>query len=75
MSEKLPRITASEIIKALEKTGFSLSRQSKSHKIYKNQHGQRVTVPSHAGEILHPKIVKNILKDADLSIEDLKKLL
>ncbi|MFA5804044.1 MAG: type II toxin-antitoxin system HicA family toxin [Melioribacteraceae bacterium] len=41
MSEKLPRITASEVIKVLEKAGFSFSRQSGSHKIYKNQQGNR----------------------------------
>jgi len=41
---KLPRLTAREITAALEKAGFSLTRQSGSHKIYKNA----------AGKILHP---------------------
>jgi predicted RNA binding protein YcfA (HicA-like mRNA interferase family) len=75
MSEKLPRVTATDIIRALEKAGFFLSRQSGSHKIYKNQSGRRVTVPYHSGDILHPKIVKSILKDAGLTIEDLKHLI
>lgn len=75
MSEKLPRVTASEVIKALEKIGFSFSRQSGSHKIFKNQEGKRTTVPYHSGIILHPKILKSILKDADLSIEKFKELL
>jgi predicted RNA binding protein YcfA (HicA-like mRNA interferase family) len=75
MSEKLPRLTATDIIKVLEKAGFSLSRQSGSHKIYKNNSGKRVTVPYHSGDILHPKVLKSIMKDADLSIEDLKRLL
>ncbi|MFZ8829577.1 MAG: type II toxin-antitoxin system HicA family toxin [Armatimonadota bacterium] len=35
--------------------GFYLARQSGSHKIYKNQEGKRVTVPYHAGKIIHPK--------------------
>jgi len=34
MSEKLPRISVSDVIRALEKAGFFLSRQSGSHKIY-----------------------------------------
>jgi predicted RNA binding protein YcfA (HicA-like mRNA interferase family) len=72
MSEKLPRVTATDIIRALEKAGYSLSRQSGSHKIYKNSSGRRVTVPYHSGDILHPKVLKSILKDADLTIEDLK---
>ncbi len=75
MSDKLPRVTADEIIRALEKVGFFLSRQSGSHKIYKNKKGKRVTVPYHSGDILHLKVLKSILKDADLAIEDLKKLL
>jgi predicted RNA binding protein YcfA (HicA-like mRNA interferase family) len=39
---KLPRITAAEVISAIERAGFSLARQSGSHKIYKNQAGKRV---------------------------------
>jgi predicted RNA binding protein YcfA (HicA-like mRNA interferase family) len=31
---RLPRVTAREIIAALEKQGFLLARQSGSHKIY-----------------------------------------
>lgn len=75
MSEKLPRVTASEIIKVLDKRGFVLARQSGSHKIYKNDEGRRATVPFHSGKILHPKVLKSILKEADLSIEELKDLL
>jgi predicted RNA binding protein YcfA (HicA-like mRNA interferase family) len=75
MSEKLPRVTATDIIKALGKAGFFLSRQSGSHKIYKNTQGRRVTVPYHAGDVLHPKVLKSILKDSELTVEDLKHLL
>ena len=67
----LPRITSKEIIVVLEKCGFSLSRQSGSHKIYKNSKGKRATVPYHGSKILHPKVLKSILKDADISLEDL----
>ena len=72
---KLPRLTAREIATALEKAGFSLARQSGSHMIYKNAAGKRVTVPFHGSKILHPKILKSILRDADLSIEKLNDLL
>lgn len=75
MSEKLPRVTAVEIIKILEKIGFFLSRQSGSHKIYKNREGRRVTVPFHSGKVLHPKTLKSILKDADLTDDKFKELL
>ncbi|KKT89055.1 MAG: hypothetical protein UY32_C0023G0013 [Candidatus Jorgensenbacteria bacterium GW2011_GWC1_48_8] len=74
MSKELPRVTAKEIIAVLEKAGFVLTRQSGSHRIYKNAGGKRVTVPHHAGKILHPKILKSILRDAEVSIEKLKEL-
>lgn len=72
---RLPRVTARQIIVALEKSGFSLTRQSGSHMIFKNAAGKRVTVPFHAAKTLHPKILKSILRDAELSLEQLEGLL
>ena len=75
MSEKLPRVKVEKIIKVIEKLGFILARQSGSHKIYRNNKGVRVTVPYHSGNILHPKLLKTILRDIEISIEEFKKLL
>lgn len=75
MTEKLPRVTATDIISILEKTGFIFKRQSGSHKIYKNREGRRVTVPFHSGKILHPKTLRSILRDADLTDDKFKELL
>lgn len=72
---KLPRVTARQIIAVLLRCGFVLSRQDGSHQIYKNALGKRTTVPVHASKILHPKILKTILKDADISVEVFRKLL
>ena len=72
---KLPRLTARQIVAVLEKIGFSLARQSGSHMIYKNSAGKRVTVPFHAAKILHPKVLRNILRDAEVSVERLNDLL
>jgi predicted RNA binding protein YcfA (HicA-like mRNA interferase family) len=68
---KFPRVTAREICAILERAGFVVARQSGSHIIYKNPAGKRATVPFHAGKILHPKVLKNIMRDADLKVEDL----
>ena len=75
MTKKLPRLTAENTIRALERAGFSMSRQSGSHKIYKNKEGRRGTVPYHSGKILHPKVLKRILRDADLTAEEFNNLL
>lgn len=75
MTERWPRVTASEIVCVLERAGFTLARQSGGHMIYKNLAGKRATVPYHAGKVLHPKVLKSILADADLSLEQLRDLL
>ncbi|MEX2033019.1 MAG: type II toxin-antitoxin system HicA family toxin [Candidatus Colwellbacteria bacterium] len=43
--------------------------------MYKNKQGKRVTIPFHGSKILHPKVLKSILVDADISPEELVKLL
>ena len=75
MTDRLPRITAAQIIRVLEKAGFALVRQSGSHRIYKNDEGRRVTVAFHAGKVLHPRILKAIVKDAGLHDRQLRDLL
>jgi predicted RNA binding protein YcfA (HicA-like mRNA interferase family) len=75
VSEKLPRLTPEQAIKIVEKLGFTLVRQSGSHKIYKNSKGIRITIPCHKGKILHPKIVKSIVKDAEIDSSTLRQLL
>lgn len=72
---KLPKVTAGEVIRVLERVGFSLARQSGSHKIYKNKEGKRVTIPYHGRRTLHPKVLQSILRDADLTVEKFKELL
>ena len=62
MDGKLPRLTASELVKIVEKAGFRLVRQKGSHLIYKNFEGKRITIPFHRGKILHPKIIKTALR-------------
>ncbi|OQB26814.1 MAG: YcfA-like protein [Euryarchaeota archaeon ADurb.Bin190] len=75
MSDKLPRVSAAEAVRALEKAGFFLARQSGSHRIYKNEEGRRATVPYHSSKELHPKILKSILRDADLTVEEFLELM
>jgi predicted RNA binding protein YcfA (HicA-like mRNA interferase family) len=60
----------------LEKIGLTLSRQRGGHRIYKNAAaGKRVTVPFHAAKVLHPKVIKSILLDPDLSLDRLNEFL
>ncbi len=75
MSPRLPRRAAAEIRSAVERAGFNVVRQSGSHQILKNAAGVRITLPVHAGQIIHPKILRRIIADLGLTTEEFSKLL
>ena len=58
---KLPRLKAQEAEKLLFKAGFKMVRSKGNHRIYRKGE-RRVIVPFHTSKILHPKIVKQVLK-------------
>lgn len=61
MLPKQSRLTATEAEKLLFEAGFVLLRTQGSHRIYFRDN-VRVVVPFHSQKILHPKIVKQVLK-------------
>ncbi|GAB4038185.1 type II toxin-antitoxin system HicA family toxin [Spirosoma jeollabukense] len=63
-------MNAKQLIKVLEQKGFSFSRQSGSHAIYINDEGLRTTIPIHGKKELGIGLLKQIMKDTGLSIED-----
>lgn len=67
---KLPRLTSDKMLRILKKKGFQVVRQSGSHIILRNEKGIRITLPCHSKIILHPKIMKTIINDAELIDED-----
>ena len=72
---KLPAITANEVIKALEKRGFYRVRQRGSHVRLKNEDNLVVTVPIHKGKTLGRGLLRKILRDANLTVEEFIELL
>jgi len=74
MSRRLPRLTADQAIRVVQRFGFVQVRQSGSHRIFRHPQGIRITIPYHKGKILHPKLVKAIARDLGLSTEELLKL-
>ena len=69
MSPKLARITGKEMCSILEQSGFVLKRVKGSHHLYARPGlDGYVTVPVHGQEILKPKTLKSIIKQAELNI-------
>ncbi len=76
MSDKLPRVDAQQLIRALKRVGFEGQRQRGSHlHLRRTSDSKRVTVPVHKGRDLPTGTLRAILRDAELSIEEFRKLL
>jgi predicted RNA binding protein YcfA (HicA-like mRNA interferase family) len=61
--------------KVLLHLGFARTRQKGSHVFYRHPDGRTTTVPHHAGRDLARPIIRDILRDIDLSPEEFTRLL
>ena len=70
-----PCLTGKELLLALKKVGFLLVRVKGSHHFVQHADGRSTVVPVHAGETIGPGLISKILRDCELSREQLQKLL
>jgi predicted RNA binding protein YcfA (HicA-like mRNA interferase family) len=70
-----PRLTGKQAIRALRKLGFEVVRTRGSHVFLRHSDGRVTTVPIHSGEPLGPGLLRSILRDVEISVEDLLKVL
>ncbi len=75
MTEKLPRITGKRLLSALAALGFEVVRVRGSHHFLRNQDGLTTVVPVHARETIGPGLLAKILRDCDLTREQLREAL
>lgn len=72
---KLVPISAKKMIKILTKLGFAEIRSRGSHYFFLNSKTKNTTVvPIHGNEDLGTGLLKEILKDIDLSVEEFDRL-
>ena len=73
----LPQVSGPRVIRALQKAGFVLLRQSGSHTILRHQVdlSRRAIVPVHGSKSVKPGTLRAILRGAKISIEDFVSLL
>ncbi|MES2475110.1 MAG: type II toxin-antitoxin system HicA family toxin [Verrucomicrobiota bacterium] len=72
---QFPSITGNELIKALSRIGFTVARIKGSHHRLEHPDGRKTTVPVHGKESLGPGILLKILRDADMTRDDLLEIL
>lgn len=67
----LPVLTGSRLVRAREQAGFRVVRSRGSHRFLRHVDGRRTVVPVHRGETIGRGLLARILRDCDLSQEDL----
>ena len=70
---KLPALKPRQVITALEKVGFHSVRQRGSH-LQLKRGNLLVTIPIHPGD-LNPHVLRSILRQAQLTVDELLGLL
>lgn len=65
-----PVLKPREVVSILERLGFVEVRQKGSHKQFRHPDGRCTTVPFHAGRDVSPLLLRQIVKDIGLSIEE-----
>jgi predicted RNA binding protein YcfA (HicA-like mRNA interferase family) len=70
-----PRVTGKELVRGLQEVGFSVDRTRGSHVFLKHADGRATAVPVPPGETFGPGLLRSILHDTKLSVEDLIELL
>lgn len=71
---RLSSIKPKALAGAISKIGFHKHHQVGSHATFKHSDGRRTTIPMH-NRPLRKGLLHGILKDIDLTAEELKKLL
>lgn len=75
MSPRLPAVRPRQLIRVLERTGWTLVRTRGSHLVFAHPDNPKlVTVPNHPGDVKRP-LLAGILKDAGISREEFLRLL
>ncbi len=75
MSKRLPTLKARDIMRVLRKLGFYEVRQKGSHACFKHPDGRFTLAPRHGGEDIGRGLLRQILREINISPEDFLKLL
>ena len=71
---RLPRLKGKEVVRILGRIGFQVVRTRGSHVFLRHEDGRVTTVPVHSGETLGPGLLRSILRDVEMTVDELLKL-
>ncbi len=58
------------VLKALKALGFEVIRRKGSHALLRHPDGRRTVVPVHAGEEIGRGLLRKMIRDAEVSVEE-----
>jgi predicted RNA binding protein YcfA (HicA-like mRNA interferase family) len=76
VNQRLPALTARDVIRALERAGFVVARQSGSHcrLVHATDPARKITVPVHSGDLKRGTL-RAIIAQAGFTVEQFIALL
>ena len=66
----LPVLKPKEVVAILVRLGFHEVRQRGSHKQFRHADGRCTTVPFHSGRDISPILLKQIVKDIGVTVDE-----
>ena len=71
----LPVLSGKKLLRILLKGGYVALRKKGSHVFVESTDGKGTVVPVHGNEDLGKGLLKSILNDLDLSVDDLRRMI
>ena len=72
---RLPSISGQKLIAALAKAGFAAKRTRGSHHFLEHSDGRSTVIPAHGNETIGPGLLSRILRECEISREELLSVL
>jgi len=72
---RLRLVAYSELKKIAERVGFQWVRCEGSHNSFRNSDGQTIIIPNHGSKVIVRPLLRKIIRDLGLSIDDYNRLL
>jgi len=72
---KLRLVTYRELRTVADSCGFEWQRRQGSHNTFKNSEGQIIVIPDHGGHVIVRPLLRKILRDMGISMDEYHKIL
>ncbi|RLI48495.1 MAG: hypothetical protein DRO73_09100 [Candidatus Thorarchaeota archaeon] len=71
---RLPSLKPAEVVRKLQRAGFLIDHVTGSHYILRHPDGRRAVVPYHAGRDVKRGVLRAVIRQAGLTVDEFLKL-